>query len=94
MGVKLATLGGLLLGLGGALLGLAVLMLAFGALVGIMNPTQFPVPTSVAHVNKEIGWTNNFALWYLLIPGGALALVGLVLSGIGFRGFRDWLAYK
>lgn len=94
MGVKLATLGGLLLGVSGALLGLAVLMLVFGAIVGTLNPAMFPVATSIAQVNKEIGWTNNFALWYLLVPGGALALVGLVLTGIGFRGFRDWLAYK
>lgn len=94
MGVKLATLGGLLLGVSGALLGLAVLMFVFGAIVGTINPGMFPVPTSVAHVNKEIGWTNNFALWYLALPGGLLGLLGLALAGVGFRGFRDWLAYK
>ncbi|GAB4200092.1 MAG: hypothetical protein OHK0022_20880 [Roseiflexaceae bacterium] len=93
MGVKIATLGGLILGAGGALLGLSVLLFVVGALVLPVSTAQFPLYTSVQQVTREVEMTNSWAT-ALLLPGVALLVIGGVLSFAGLRGFRDWLAYK
>lgn len=93
MGVKIAALGGLILGTGAAVLGLSVVLFIVGALVLPVATAQFPLYTSVQQVTKEVAMTNSWAT-ALLLPGIALLVVGGVLSGVGFRGFRDWLTYK
>ncbi|HEU4325152.1 MAG TPA: hypothetical protein VFS21_18570 [Roseiflexaceae bacterium] len=93
MGVKIATLGGLILGAGAALLGLSALLFVVGMLVLPVATAQFPLYTSVQQVTKEVAMTNSWAA-ALLLPGVVLLVIGGVLSGVGFRGFRDWVAYK